>query len=586
MRAHIEKLVGEALAVLVSEDLSAEAIPATIVVERARDTRYGDFACNVAMVMAKTAGTNPRLLATRIVNALPASEFVDRTEIAGPGFINFYLRSGARFAVIQRILQRQEQFGRNEAGAGQRVIVEFISANPTGPLHVGHGRHAAYGASVANLLAATGYDVYREYYVNDAGRQIDILTVSLWLRYLEEAGEQIQFPSNGYRGDYILDIAASLAQQHGNALVRPAAEVYLDIPEDGEDDAKERHIDALIARTRQLLGADNYRVVARMALDWVLDDIREDLDEFGVRHDNWFSEQQLVDEGIVNHVLDELRNHGDLYEKNGATWFRSSTYGDEKDRVVVRENGQTTYIAPDIAYHLHKRKRGNELLLDVLGADHHGYVARVRAGLVALGQPADCLEVRLVQFVSLYRGGEKEQMSTRSGQFITLRELRAEVGNDAARLFYVMRSNDQHLNFDLELAKSRSEDNPVYYIQYAHARVSSVFRTMAERGLVWDQAQAMASLDRLQNKQETDLIGELDRYPDVVDLAATNRAPHHLVHYLRSLANLFHTYYNASRILIDDDAPLRDARLALAVATQQVIRNGLAILGVTAPDTM
>ncbi|MDH3646529.1 MAG: arginine--tRNA ligase [Gammaproteobacteria bacterium] len=593
MREHIEKLIQSALKMLVSGELSADAVPPSINVERTRDAKHGDFASNIAMVMAKAARCNPRDLADQIINALPDSDSIERAEIAGPGFINFYLAANTRFAVIGRILDQADQFGCSDAGKDQPVIVEFISANPTGPLHVGHGRHAAYGASVANLLAATGHDVYREYYVNDAGRQIDILIVSLWLRYLEQAGEQIQFPSKAYRGDYVLDIAGIVANEHGNSLVRPAAAVYSDIPSDGdgetEDDAGkagEKHIDALIARTRDLLGDDGYRLIADIALNWVLEDIREDLDEFGVHLDNWFSERRMVAEGMVEHALDELRKRDDLYEKEGATWFKASAYGDEKDRVIIRENGQATYIASDIAYHLNKRERGQELLLDVLGSDHHGYVARVRAGLVSLGQPADSLEVRLVQFVSLYRGGEKAQMSTRSGQFITLRELRSDVGNDAARFFYVMRSNDQHLNFDVDLAKSRTEENPVYYIQYAHARVCSVFRTLAERDIEWDMTQGIAGLDRLQSKQETELLAELDRYPDIVELSATNRAPHHLVHYLRSVANLFHTYYNASRIILDDDATLRNARLALAAATQQVIRNGLELLGVSSPETM
>ncbi len=583
MKTLIEKLVREAIE---TAGLPADAVPESIGVERTRDPRHGDFACNIAMVMAKAARTNPRELATRIVESLPESEAIARAEIAGPGFINFHLATDARFAGVRRILEEGDTYGRSDAGENRRVLVEFISANPTGPLHVGHGRHAAYGACVANLLEATGHRVYREYYVNDAGRQMDILTVSLWLRYLEQAGEQLSFPRNGYRGDYIHDIAGALARDHGNAFVRPAAEVFEDIPPDGEDDAKERHIDALIARCKTLLGDQDYRVVADTALHWVLDDIRDDLEEFGVKLDNWFSERSLVEAGLTEKVLESLRANGDLYEENGATWFRSSAYGDEKDRVLIRENGQATYITPDIAYHWDKFRRGHGLLLDVLGSDHHGYVARVRAGLTALDQPADALEVRLVQFVTLYRGGEKAQMSTRSGQFITLRELRAEVGNDAARLFYVMRGNDQHLNFDLDLAKSRTEENPVYYIQYAHARVCSVFRTLEERGYSWDRDDGIANLGQLDDSHETSLIAELDRYPDMVSLAATNRAPHTLVHFLRSLANEFHTYYNASRFIIDDDAGLRNARLALITATRQTIRNGLALLGVAAPERM
>ncbi|NNM20613.1 MAG: arginine--tRNA ligase [Gammaproteobacteria bacterium] len=586
MKDHIAQLVTTALQALVADDsLPADTELPAINIERARDARHGDFASNIAMVMARAARSNPRQLAERLVAALPASELVDRIEIAGPGFINFHLSRDARFALIRRIVERGEQFGCSDIGNGRPVLVEFISANPTGPLHVGHGRHAAYGDSIANLLTATGHDVHREYYVNDAGRQIDILTVSLWLRYLEQAGEQLDFPGNGYRGDYLLDIAGVLAREHGNDFVRPAADVFNDVPADGDGDARERHIDALIARTKDLLG-DDYALVAGVALDAVLDDIRDDLAEFGVEFDNWFSERQLVEQGMVEQALEQLQKHGDLYEKDGATWFRSSAYGDEKDRVVIRENGQRTYVTPDIAYHLNKRQRGSDLLLDVLGADHHGYVARVRAGLEALDQPADSLEVRLVQFVSLYRGGEKVQMSTRSGQFITLRELRREVGNDAARLFYVMRSNDQHLNFDLDLAKSKTEENPVYYIQYANARVCSVLRTLAERDYEIDMQMGLDSLAKLESKQETELIAELDRYADVVELAAANRAPHHLVHYLRSLANLFHTWYNAARFIVDDDAGLRNARLVLACAAQRVICNGLALLGVSAPETM
>ncbi|NNF67086.1 MAG: arginine--tRNA ligase, partial [Gammaproteobacteria bacterium] len=522
-------MIRDALAGLESADL-ADAIPASIVVERTRDPKHGDFACNVAMVMAKAARMNPRQLAEQIIDALPESGFIARAEIAGPGFINFHLTDSARYAVITQILEKKDAFGQSDVGRDTPVIVEFISANPTGPLHVGHGRHAAFGASVANLLAATGYKVHREYYVNDAGRQIDILTLSLWLRYLEQAGEQIDFPTNAYRGDYILDIAAVVAKEHGNTLVRPAVDVYRGLPRDGDGDnneekrASENRIDALIERCKALLGEDGYRQVADIALNSVLDDIREDLDEFGVHLDHWFSELAMVRDGTVRQVLADLEEHGDLFEKDGATWFRSSAYGDEKDRVIVRENGQATYIASDIAYHLDKRKRGFELLLDVLGADHHGYVARVRAGLIAADQPADSLEVRLVQFVSLYRAGKKQQMSTRSGQFVTLRELRNDVGNDAARLFYVMRSNDQHLNFDVDLAKSRTEENPVYYIQYAYARVCSVFRALAEKNIAWDRQQGIANLQRLQEKQETELIAELDRYPDIVELAAVNRA--------------------------------------------------------------
>ncbi len=476
-------------------------------------------------------------------------------------------------------------YGRSTLGGGQRVIVEFVSANPTGPLHVGHGRHAAFGATLANLLDAAGYKVHREYYINDAGRQMEILAASVWLRYLECFGEQFPFPSNGYRGDYLHPIANKLVEKSGRSLVRPAAEVFRDLPPDAPAGDKDLYIDAVIARAKALLGEDGFRIAFGLALDDILADIRQDLEEFGVRYDEWFSERSLATNGAIDRALERLRGNDVVYEKDGAQWFRATDFGDEKDRVVVRENGLKTYFASDIAYHLQKRERGFDKLIDVLGADHHGYVARVRAGLVAMGEPGDSLEVRLVQFVTLYRGGEKVQMSTRSGEFITLRELRREVGNDAARFFYVMRSNDQHLDFDLELATSHSNENPVYYIQYAHARVCSVLRQMREKGLEHDPARGRAALARLVEPHEQALLASISRYPEVIEMAAVQRAPHALVHYLRELANDFHTYYNAHQFLVDD-AELRDARLTLVQGLRQVVRNGLGLLGVSAPEAM
>jgi len=506
-------------------------------------------------------------------------------EIAGPGFINFFLAPAAFHRELTRVLDEGGGYGRSSLGAGQRVIVEFVSANPTGPLHVGHGRHAAFGATLANLLDAAGYQVHREYYINDAGRQMDILAASVWLRYLECFGEQFPFPSNGYRGDYLHPIADKLVERAGRTLVRPAADVFRDLPPDAPAGDKDVYIDAVIARARQLLGAEGFEQAFRIALDDILADIRQDLEEFGVRYDEWFSERSLATNGAIERALERLRRNGVVYEKDGAQWFRATDFGDEKDRVVVRENGLKTYFASDIAYHLQKRERGFDRLVDVLGADHHGYVARVRAGLVAMGEPGDSLEVRLVQFVTLYRGGEKVQMSTRSGEFITLRELRREVGNDAARFFYVMRSNDQHLDFDLQLATSRSNDNPVYYIQYAHARVCSVLRQMREKGYTHDAERGRSALARLVEPHEQALLASLSRYPEVVEMAALQRAPHALVHYLRDLANDFHTYYNAHQFLVDD-AELRDARLTLIQGLRQVVRNGLGLLGVSAPEAM
>jgi arginyl-tRNA synthetase len=581
----IENLVREALAALPAELRATDSAAPAPTVERTRDPTHGDFATNAAMQLAKALRRKPREVAQVIVDALPASEFVARVEIAGPGFINFHLAPAAYHQELLRVHDQGAAYGRSELGAGKRVIVEFVSANPTGPLHVGHGRHAAFGATLANLLDAAGYKVHREYYINDAGRQMEILAASVWLRYLECFGECFAFPSNGYRGDYLHPISDKLVEQEGRSLVRPAAEVFRDMPPDAPAGDKDAYIDAVIARAKELLGVEGFRKAFDIALTDILADIRQDLEEFGVRYDEWFSERSLSDGGAIDRALDRLRRNGVVYEKDGAEWFRATDFGDEKDRVVVRENGIKTYFASDIAYHLQKRERGFEQLIDVLGADHHGYVARVRAGLVAMGEPGDSLEVRLVQFVTLYRGGEKVQMSTRSGEFITLRELRREVGNDAARFYYVMRSNDQHLDFDMQLATSRSNENPVYYIQYAHARVCSVLRQMREKGLAHDAARARTALHRLVEPHEQALLATISRYPEVVEQGAVLRAPHAMVHYLRELATDFHTYYNAHQFLVDD-AELRDARLALIQGMRQVVRNGLGLLGVSAPEAM
>ncbi len=586
MKTLIDNLLREALAALPEALVPAAARPLDIEVERARDPQHGDFASNIAMRLAKTTRQNPRKIAEALVAALPASPAFAKVEIAGAGFINFFLRENAYHAEIGRILAQDADYGKSEIGRGKLVLVEFVSANPTGPLHVGHGRHAAYGASLANLLEAVGYRVAREYYINDAGRQMEILAASTWLRYLERCGERLTFPANGYRGDYIVAIADELYAARGTALVRSAAEVFRELPADepqGGD--RDVYVDALIARVRSLIGDADFRRVRDHALGGILADIRGDLAEFGVTFESWFSERSLIDSGAIDRAIEALRSSGHAYLKDGALWFRSTDYGDEKDRVMVRENGIKTYFASDIAFIFNKRQRGFEHLIYVWGADHHGYITRLRAGLIALGGPPECFEVRLVQFVSLFRGGEKAQMSTRSGEFVTLRELRAEVGNDAARLFYVMRSNDQHLDFDLELAKARSNDNPVYYIQYAHARVASVKRQMRERGIAHDSGHDQASLALLTEPQEIQLIKRLCAFPEIVRHGAVQRAPHGLVHYLRDLANDFHTYYSAHQFLIED-AALRSARINLALATQIVIRNGLRLLGVSAPETM
>jgi len=585
MKAHLQGLLEQALDRLRSQGEIPFDVNAQIRVERARDRAHGDYATNLALALAKQAGQAPRQLAEKIVAALVDDPVVVKVEIAGPGFINFFIDSSAQFGIIRQILAQRERFGRSQSGQGQRVHIEFVSANPTGPLHVGHGRGAAYGASVANLLAAIGCEVHREYYVNDAGRQMDILTVSIWVRYLQRCGESLPFPGNGYRGDYIVDIAEALHAEVGEQMRRDAQTVLEDLPADAPAGDKEVYIDALIGRARALLGEEDYERIFQTGLRAILGDIREDLEAFGVHYDEWFSERQLVGSGRVQQALERLKEKGWLYEKEGATWFASGRLGDEKDRVVVRENGQTTYFASDIAYHLDKLERGFDHLIDVWGADHHGYVPRLKASIGALGADAQRLEVRLVQFAVLYRGKERVPMSTRAGEFVTLRQLREEVGKDAARFFYVMRKAEQHMDFDLELAVSQSNDNPVYYVQYAHARVCSVFRQLEEKGWSRDIEQGLANLDRLGENHEQALMTTLARYPEVVERSASLREPHQLTHYLRELAGEFHTYYNAHTFLVED-ASLRDARLNLIDAVRQTLANGLGLLDVSATEAM
>lgn len=559
-------------------------LPGTPHIERTRDVAHGDFASNIAMTLTRAAKRPPREIAQAIVDAMPADERIEHVEIAGPGFINFFLSGAAFRAVIPEILAAGAAYGRSDVGAGQRVLVEFVSANPTGPLHVGHGRGAAYGDCVARLLKAAGYDVAREYYVNDAGRQMDILALSLYLRYLEAGGGELRYPQAAYHGAYVTTAAQRLRDIQGAQYERPVDELFTGVTADaghgGDEDA---HVDSLIGRARALLGDSAFDALLSFILDDQLAGIAEDLTAFGVHFDRWFSEASLVTSDTVDAALQRLNDAGHIYESDGARWFASSRFGDDKDRVVVRANGSHTYFASDIAYHLDKLDRGFDRLVDVLGADHHGYVPRVRAAVEAATGEHDRLAAQLVQFAILYRGSQRQPMSTRAGQYVTLRELCAEVGVDAARYFYVMRSNEQHLDFDLELAKSRTNDNPVYYIQYAHARVCSVDRQLAERG--WRFCPTDADLARLTTDHEQRLIAALSRFPEVVEDSARGFAVHTLAHYLREVADAFHSYYNADTFLVDDGA-LCNARLALIHATRQVIGNGLGLLGVSAPERM
>lgn len=586
MKKQLENLISQAVATLKTQAVLSADLNPTIHVERTRDAAHGDFATNIALMLAKPAKMNPRQLAEQVINALPKNETIVKIEIAGAGFINFFMNPNAQYQIISDIQTAGVNFGKSQIGTGKKVQVEFVSANPTGPLHVGHGRGAAYGSVVANLLTATGFDVQREYYVNDAGRQMDILATSVWLRYLEVCGETFEFPANGYRGAYVRDISKKLFDQCGNKFAHSSATVFADLPADepqGGD--KELYIDAMIARAKELLGNENYRIVFDCGLNDILGDIRDDLAEFGTTYEQWFSERSLLDDGSIEKALAVLESNGHLYKKDGATWFKSRELGDEKDRVVIRDNGQYTYFASDIAYHWNKLERGFETLIDIWGADHHGYIPRVKAALKALGADESKLNVLLVQFATLWRGAEKVQMSTRSGEFVTLRELRAEVGNDAARFFYVMRRSEQHMDFDLELATSKSNENPVFYVQYAHARVCSVFRQLGEKGFTHDVSLGMANLTELTAEHETVLLTTLARYPEVIERAAMQYEPHLLINYLRELATDFHTYYNAHQFLVESET-LRNARLNLISAVCQVLQNGLTLLGISAPESM
>lgn len=572
-KSHLSELFAQAL-----RDVAPDAAQTEILIERPKQASHGDYACSLAMQLAKPLRKSPREIAQALAAALPASEVVEKVEIAGAGFINVFITAAAKQSVVKTVLQTADNYGRVTLGAGRKVQVEFVSANPTGPLHVGHGRGAAYGASLANVLDAADYKVAREYYVNDAGRQMDILALSTWLRYLELNGAQLAFPGNAYQGGYVRDMAQQISAAHGAKYVRKAVEAFAHVPDFAEQ--PDAHLDTLIANAKRLLG-DDYPYIHNYALTEQLGDCRNDLAEFGVHFDEWFSEQSLFDNGLVARVVEKLKHNNHLYQQDGAWWFRSTTFGDEKDRVVQRDNGLYTYFASDIAYHLNKFERGFDRIINIWGADHHGYIARVNGALKALGLDSDKLTIALVQFAVLYRNGEKAAMSTRSGEFVTLRELRNEVGNDATRFFYVMRKSDQHLDFDLDLAKSNSNENPVYYVQYAHARIHSVLAQ-------WDGERASlldANFKLLDSDYEKTLLLQLIDYPQVIENAALDLAPHLIAFYLKDLAADFHSYYNASRFLVEDEA-VRLARLALIAATAQVMRNGLALLGVTAPEKM
>ncbi len=533
--------------------LSSSRFPA-IELQAPKTASHGDLATNFCMQMAAVQKMAPRKIAEIILAHLDDPErLITKTEIAGPGFINFFIRPEAWHAVLADIHHKDRRYGESNVGRGSKVQIEFVSANPTGPLHVGHGRGAAVGDSVARILSCCGYEVHKEYYINDSGRQINTLGRSVFMRYQELLGRTVAFPGDCYQGDYIYDIARGIMADKGDALLNQA-----------EDEA--------------------VSYCARLAADIILGGIRDDLTAFGVTFDNWFSEQSLYDNNKVQETIEKFRQSGQIYEKDGALWFDTEKYGDEKNRVVVRSNGRTTYFASDIAYHQDKFDRGFETLIDVWGADHHGYIGRLKAAVEAAGHQRDDFKVILVQLVNLLRQGEPVAMSTRAGEFETLQDVVKEVGKDAARFIFLTRHYESPLDFDLELAKQKTNDNPVYYVQYVHARIASILRKAAENGsadVTWgDQA-----VDRLREDEEIQLIKTLARFPEIVAKSAREREPHRVTYYLMDLAAAFHSFYNKHRVLTDD-AQLAQARLLLVMAIKRVIRNGLALLGVSAPDRM
>jgi len=547
-------------------------------IEVTKKAEHGDYSTNLALLLAKFIGEPPRKIAERIAAILEADELFHSVTVAGPGFINFTLAAEAIFAVIGLVKKRGASYGCNTIGHEISVQIEFVSANPTGPLHVGHGRGAAIGSALASLYQACGYSVHKEYYVNDAGRQMDILAVSVYLRYLQEEGCTLVFPSNGYQGTYISEIARDF--QHSSPWPESSRQCGLGaLITDVDTDLA---MDDLISGVKVHLGKPYYELIKSHATHAILEAIKDDLRAFHVTFDSWFSELSLHREGLIEASLSHLSAKEYLYVSDGATWFRSTLSGDEKDRVVIRDNGQKTYFAADIAYHAGKFDRGFEKLIDVWGSDHHGYIPRVQAALEAMDKPSGDLDVVLVQFAVLMRDGAAVAMSTRSGNFVTLRDLVNEVGVDAARFFYLMRRSDQHMEFDLSLAVSKTNENPVYYVQYAHARICSIMaqaRSLGEWGWTAD------SPEHLNTAAERKIAIMLAGYPEVLVSAVKTNEPHLLPQYLRELSQEFHAYYNSNKVLAENTA-VRFARLSLVDAVRQVLANGLSLLDISAPRSM
>lgn len=545
----LTKAIEEAAKAAVAEGVFPAGELPQVVLEVPPQKEFGDFATNFAMQSARVFHKNPRQIAEEIAGRI-TGDWLDHTQIAGPGFLNFYLKGNVLYDNFQSILDAGESFGNLPKKDAPKIQVEYVSANPTGLLHVGHGRGAAAGSALVNLLRAAGYPVESEYYINDAGNQMNNLARSVNARYLELLGQDVEFPEDGYHGQDIIDTAQRILDRDGDK--------YLSLSEE-----------------------ERLAIFKDLAYHEKLAILKEDLEKFHVTFDNWFSERTLHPDA-VRKVVEILQEKGDIYEKDGALWLKSTAYGDDKDRVVIRDNGVPTYLAADIAYHHNKYERGFDRLINIWGADHHGYVCRVKAAMQALGHDPEKLTVLLLQMVSLYRGGELVKMSKRTGQSVTLNELMEEVGTDAARYFFLMRSLDSQLDFDLDLAKKKSNDNPVYYIQYAHARICSIFRQAEETKLVLGKA---PKLSLLTDESEIDLIKKIESYPEEVEKAAADYAPQRIARYSYDLAALFHSFYNKCRIMgVDHD--LAEARLALVTVTAHVIRHSLGILGVSAPEHM
>jgi arginyl-tRNA synthetase len=552
----------EALAKLKADGVLPDGDVPAFVVERTKSREHGDFATNVALLLAKPAKRKPREIAEAIVSALPARDAIAKVEIAGPGFINFFLSAAAYRQEVAGILENGDEYGRGGDGAGRRAGVEFVSANPTGPLHVGHGRAAAIGDCIARVLDANGWQVVREFYYNDAGAQINNLALSVQARCRGIEPDGDGWPADGYRGDYIKDVARAYLERES-------------VHAEGED---------VVVGSGDI---DDLDAIRRFAVAYLRREQDADLKAFGVHFDVYYLESSLYGDGKVDETTRRLIAAGHTFEEGGALWLRTTDFGDDKDRVMKKSDGSFTYFLPDVAYHLSKWQRGYERAITELGADHHGTLARVIAGLQALdmGIPKGWPEYVLHQMVTVTRGGEEVKLSKRAGSYLTLRDLIDEVGRDATRYFLIARKSDSQLIFDIDLARAQTNDNPVYYIQYAHARVASVMRQLAERGLAWDRANGLAELARLDSESEQALMVELSRYPEVVETAGQNLEPHLVATYLRELAAAFHMYYNTHQFLVDD-AAIRDARLTLAQATRQVLANGLGLLGISAPESM